>query len=154
MRDLKIILAPTDFSDTSAVAVTYATALAEAFEARLRLLHVVTPPALNSGGLELSGYSLPSLIDKLEQAAETRMKTLAAEAAPRVSVTRAARVGQPFVEILRYAREHAADLIVIGTHGRGPIEHLLLGSVAEQVVRASTCPVLTVRQPGHSFVMP
>jgi nucleotide-binding universal stress UspA family protein len=61
-------------------------------------------------------------------------------------------VGSPFFEIVRYAEEQQIDLIVIGTHGRGPIGHMLLGSVAEKVVRKSPCPVLTVRQPQHDFV--
>jgi len=154
MRDLQTILAPTDFSDTSALALDYATALAESFGASLHLLHVVEPAVLNPAGLELWGFPLASLIDQLELSAETRMAALGTEAEPRVPITRIARVGQPFVEILRYARDHAADLIVTGTHGRGAVEHLLLGSVAEQVVRAPTCPVLTVRLPGHRFVMP
>ena len=67
---------------------------------------------------------------------------------------RAIRVGHAFVEIIRYATDQAVDLIVMGTHGRGPVRHLLLGSVAEKVVRKARCPVLTVRQPGHAFVMP
>ena len=64
------------------------------------------------------------------------------------------RVGKPFVEIIHHARDHDVDLIVIGTHGRGAVQHALLGSVAEQVVRTSPCPVLTVRHPEHEFVMP
>ena len=63
-------------------------------------------------------------------------------------------VGTPFVEIIRYAREHEIDLIVMGTHGRGLIAHVLMGSVAEKVVRKAPCPVLTVRHPEHEFVMP
>ena len=59
-----------------------------------------------------------------------------------------------FVEIVRYAREKNIDLLVMGTHGRGPIAHMLLGSVAEKVVRKAPCPVLTVRHPEHEFVMP
>jgi universal stress protein A len=58
------------------------------------------------------------------------------------------QVGSPFQEIVRYAVEQAIDLIVIGTHGRGPIGHMLLGSVAEKVVRKAPCPVLTVREQG------
>jgi nucleotide-binding universal stress UspA family protein len=154
MRDLKTILAPTDFSDTSALALDYATELAQAFSARLHLLHVVEPAALYPAGLELWGYSLPSLIDQMELSAEKRLAALGTDADLPQPIARRARVGQPFVEILRYARDHAVDLIVLGTHGRGAVEHLLMGSVAERVVRASTCPVLTVRLPVHRFVMP
>jgi nucleotide-binding universal stress UspA family protein len=64
------------------------------------------------------------------------------------------KVGAPFVEILRYAKEQGIDLIVMGTDGRGPIVHMLIGSVAEKVVRKAPCPVLTVRHPQHEFVLP
>ena len=63
-------------------------------------------------------------------------------------------MGQPFVEIIRYAREKNVDVIVMGTHGRGAVAHMLLGSVTEQVVRMASCPVLTVRDPGHEFILP
>ena len=62
--------------------------------------------------------------------------------------------GTPFVEIVRTARAEGADLIIIGTHGRGAVAHALLGSVAEKVVRKAPCPVLTVRQGEHEFVAP
>ncbi|MBT4867638.1 MAG: universal stress protein, partial [Planctomycetaceae bacterium] len=62
--------------------------------------------------------------------------------------------GTPFVEIVRLAREEDVDLVVVGTHGRGAVAHMLLGSVAEKVVRKSPCPVLTVPQKGHTFSMP
>lgn len=62
--------------------------------------------------------------------------------------------GVPFVEIVRCARDREADLIVLGTHGRSGLAHLLIGSVAERVVRKAPCPVLTVKHPEHEFVMP
>ena len=62
--------------------------------------------------------------------------------------------GRPFVEIIRYAKEHEIDLIVIATHGHSGLTSMLLGSVTEKVVRKSPCPVLTVRTPGHEFKMP
>jgi nucleotide-binding universal stress UspA family protein len=63
-------------------------------------------------------------------------------------------VGRPFMEILGYAKDRHVDLIVIGTHGRSGLRHVLLGSVAERVVRKAPCPVLTIRHPEHDFVMP
>ena len=63
-------------------------------------------------------------------------------------------VGTPFVGIVRYARAHEDDQIVMGTHGRGAVQHLVLGSVAEQIVRQASCPVLTVRNPTHEFEAP
>ena len=71
-----------------------------------------------------------------------------------VQTVRATRVRHTFFEILQYATDNAINMIVMGTHGRGPVKHLLLGSVAEKVVRKAPCPVLTVREPGHEFVMP
>jgi nucleotide-binding universal stress UspA family protein len=62
--------------------------------------------------------------------------------------------GSPFVEIIRYARAENIDLIVMGSLGLGPVGHMLMGSVAEKVVRKAPCPVLTVRHPEHEFVMP
>ncbi len=62
--------------------------------------------------------------------------------------------GRPFLEIIRIAKERKSDLIVIGTHGRGALKQVLLGSVAEKVVRKAPCPVLSVRDPGHKFTMP
>jgi nucleotide-binding universal stress UspA family protein len=62
--------------------------------------------------------------------------------------------GAPYIEIVGYANDHAIDLIVMGTHGRGPVAHALMGSVAEKVVRNAPCPVLTVRHPEREFVMP
>ena len=74
--------------------------------------------------------------------------------AGKCNVTREVLMGHPFVEIIRYAREQDVDCIVLGTHGRSGLSHLLLGSVAERVVRKAPCPVLTVRHPEHEFVMP
>jgi nucleotide-binding universal stress UspA family protein len=69
-------------------------------------------------------------------------------------VVRAARVGAAFLEIIEYVREQEIDLVVIGTHGRSGLMHILMGSVAERIVRKSPCPVLTVKPEGHQFVMP
>ena len=72
----------------------------------------------------------------------------------KLSVTLVMRKGNPFLEVVRYARDQKMDLIVLGTHGRGAIAHVLMGSVAEKVVRKASCAVLTVRHPQHEFVMP
>ena len=100
---------------------------------------------------EASGIVVPDLLQTWEANAERQLAEL--DQADLKS-ERATSVGHPFVEIIRYAKANEIDLIVIGTHGRGPVKHLLLGSVAEKVVRKAPCPVLTVRQPGHTFVMP
>ena len=69
-------------------------------------------------------------------------------------VLRACGAAGPWAEIVRYAKEGGLDLIIVGTHGRGMLGHLLMGSVAEKVVRMAPCPVLTVRHPQHEFVLP
>ena len=148
---LERILAPTDFSDTAHHALGYARDLATQFKGTLHLLHVVPDPMSQPWAGEASGIVIPDLLKAWEADAQKRL----AELKPRdVSTERATRVGHAFVEIIRYARANEIDLIVMGTHGRGAVKHMLLGSVAERVVRKAPCPVLTVRHPGHTFVMP
>jgi nucleotide-binding universal stress UspA family protein len=156
MIALKNILVPTDFSDTSANAVRYAKAFAETFQASLHLLHVVeellvyawTPP---EGSIPLAA----DIRADLEVRTREQLHKLLTDAErERFHAHFLALTGSPFVEIVRYAKEQDIDLIIMGTHGRGPIAHMLMGSVAEKVVRKAPCPVLTVRHPEHEFVMP
>jgi nucleotide-binding universal stress UspA family protein len=153
MITLKTILVPTDFSAASEDAVQFGRALAETFGSTLHLLHVLEHPRLGKGGAERWGFSLTDLVTRLETAAEARMATLVSELGLTDTIERVAQVGEPFIEIIRYAREHEIGMVVMGTHGRGPVAHMLLGSVAEKVVRMAPCPVLTVRHPSHEFVM-
>ena len=151
MISLKKILVPTDFSACSDAALRYARALCEAFDAELHLLHVVQDPYTQPWAAEAFPTPLGEMLEQWQQQARDRLATLVPE--QETSRSRMATVvGSPFYEIVRYAEEQRIDLIVIGTHGRGPIGHMLLGSVAEKVVRKSPCPVLTVRQPQHEFV--
>jgi nucleotide-binding universal stress UspA family protein len=156
MITLKQILVPTDFSEPSDKAVRYAKALAEAFGGvTLHFLHVVDNAFVH--GWTSEGYvgALPEFRERLErQARETLDKLAAASELPRSAVRLATRVGHPVVEILRYAKEEAIDLVVLGTHGRSGLGHLLMGSVAERVVRTASCPVLTVHHPEREFVVP
>ena len=148
MIALKRILLCTDFSDYSAVATNYACALAEQFDAELHLLHVVRDI--------MSVEPLPgSYLEDLEkEAIGSLTKVLDPKWEKGRRVTLATRLGPPFLEIIRYAKAHEIDLIVIGTHGRSAMMHVLIGSVAERVVRKAPCPVLTVRPGEHQFVMP
>lgn len=152
MIDIKHILVPTDFSEQGLTALKYAVAFADRFGAGVDLLHVIEP--IPPGAL-LSYMPAQELKDDMQAAAEKQMEELHKEwddyAFP---VRRLIVEGHPFVEIIRQAREGKADLIVMGTHGRGAIAHMLLGSVAEKVVRKAPCPVLTVRDPEHKFVHP
>ena len=152
MIALKKILVPTDFSECSAAAVSYGRALATAFGAELHLLHVVQDPYTQPWAAEAFPAPLGDLLQEWEQQAEARLKTLIPETERATSIA-ATVIGSPFYEIVRYAAEHNVDLIVIGTHGRGPLGHMLLGSVAEKVVRKAPCPVLTVRQAQQPAVV-
>jgi len=156
MIKLNRILVPTDFSDNSRLALEYAAALGERFESELHLLHVlhdVLSSVAPEPGLVLA--SAGDYVRELRESAEGAMQKLV-ESKPLAGkkVVRRVREGQPFVEIIRYARDQSIDLIVIGTHGRTGLAHVLMGSVAERVVRKAGCPVLTVRPAGHQFVMP
>jgi nucleotide-binding universal stress UspA family protein len=151
MISLKTILVPTDFSECSEAALRYGRALATSFGCTLHLLHVVQDPYTQPWAADAFPAPLGVLLDQWQEQARTRL----AESIPeeeRARVVIATQIGSPFLEILRYASEESVDLIVIGTHGRGPIGHMLLGSVAERVVRRAPCPVLTVRHPQHEFV--
>lgn len=154
MIQLKRILVPTDFSEPSGAALKYAKALADAFGASIHLLHVMEDPFINAPISE--GYVPPAhLFEEFERAARARLEeVLTTEEQAKYRAERVLKSGTPFVEIVRYARNAEIDLIVMGTHGRGPIAHMLMGNVAEKVVRKASCPVLTVRHPQHEFVMP
>lgn len=153
MWNLKIIVVPVDFSETSDTALTHARDLAAKFQCSLHLLHVVQDPYTQPWGAEAYGVSLPNLLQEMERNAKVRLDSLI-PASDELQVIKVVKVGSPFVEIVRYAADQKADLIVMGTHGRGAVAHMFLGSVAEKVVRKAGCPVLTVRQPGHEFVQP
>jgi nucleotide-binding universal stress UspA family protein len=144
MIAIRKILVPTDFSDCSADAERYGRGLAEAFGASLHLLHVVQDPYTQPWAAEAFPAPLGDLLAQWEEQARRRILEGLPEAA-RANATVVTQIGSPFLEIVRYAQEQQIDLIVIGTHGRGPIGHMLLGSVAEKVVRKAPCPVLTVR---------
>jgi nucleotide-binding universal stress UspA family protein len=155
MLAIKTILVPTDFSEASETAVKYAKALAEAFGSSIHVVHVLEDLLAHAWAAEVYVASMPSLREEIEKEATARLGAMATdEERQRLNVTTALVAGNPFLEIIRYARAHGVDLIVIGTHGRGPIAHMLLGSVAEKVVRKAPCPVLTVRPAQHEFVMP
>ncbi len=150
MITLERILLPTDFSECSARARSYACELARRFTAEVHLLHVASP-------ITVPGYVGP-LPEELLRAEENARRELDEWDDPSFeqakAVVRSVLTGTPFVEIVRYARERNVDLIVMGTHGRSGLTQALIGSVAEKVVRKAPCPVLTVRPEGHQFVMP
>lgn len=155
MIDFKRILFPTDFSENSRAAQNYACELAERFGSELHVLHVLPEPTVLAP--EPGAMFVPPEVFSVEQAdsAVRAMKQLfdAKWLAGR-SIVWTAKQGPAYVEILRYAKEKAVDLIVLGTHGRTGLAHVFLGSVAERVVRMAPCPVLAIRMPGYKFEMP
>ena len=141
------ILWPTDFSALASAALPHAMDLAADAGAELVLLHVLTPP-LAYAGPDIPGALWGELQRKNRAAAREELRRLAAQVrGPNVRVHAVLAEGVPFDQILRVARRLRCDLIVLATHGRTGLSHMLLGSVAENVVRRATCPVLTVRPP-------
>jgi nucleotide-binding universal stress UspA family protein len=139
------ILVPTDFGEPAQAALKWATTLAREFDSRLFLLHVVPEPMAYPWGTELSSLPLNEILMQSEEAARQRLGELARETGlPADRVTTEAVVGTPVDRVIATVKDEKIDLVVVGTHGRGPVGHLLLGSVAERVVRRSPVPVLTV----------
>jgi nucleotide-binding universal stress UspA family protein len=148
MPSIRSILVPVDFSDCSAEVVEHAAELARGLGAQLRVLHVVDPP----GGIALDtpleigqdGRDTQTVIEYLADDAEQRLPRYL-EQLDNVSVQSMVRIGPPADTIVDAADEIGADLIVMGTHGRTGLAHMLLGSVAEQVLRRTRRPVVTIR---------
>jgi nucleotide-binding universal stress UspA family protein len=138
---IKCILHPTDFSQRAEYAFKLACSLARDHGAKLVLLHVIPLPAAAYGDT-LTGVAVQSY---MEQAKEAMGKIVIPD--PKLSVERRMVEGDAVQGILDCAKEVKADLIVLGTHGRTGLGRLLMGSVAEQVLRKAACPVLTIKQP-------
>lgn len=152
MIEIKKVLVPTDFSETSQAATKYAVELAKKFNAKIYLLNVIEDPIVYMPMFE--SYALPPKED-FESFSETRLDNwILDEDKGDLEIETKWIHGNPFVDILRFAKQEAVDLIVVGTHGHSFAAHLLLGSVAEKVVRKASCPVLTVRPEGHQFIHP
>ena len=148
MVKVRTILVPTDFSEPADAAWNYARGLAERFGSRLHLLHVIShqPFAYDPWGTDNITLRVADLLKETQAGVD---KALAARV-PRGRLGRRTRteaaIGAPVDRILQAIRATRADLVVMGTHGRGVVGHMLLGSVAERVVRQSPVPVLTIRK--------
>lgn len=142
---IRKILCPVDFSTSGDYAFQYALAVAAAHRAAVELLYVTEVSAYgeNDDGKD-RGYD-----ESFEDSLRTRLIEMTASADTNVQITTNLAAGVPYIEIINRAKTLPADLIVLGTHGRTGLKHLLIGSVAERVVRTSSCPVLTVRHPDH-----
>lgn len=149
---LRRILVPLDFSDTAKKALQYAVPFGAAFDAEVRLLHVIQPYSVP---IEL-GYLPPEWAESQQRfvdvAREELDKLCTREVGGRARAQVEVREGVPWQEIIAAAHDNHADLIILATHGRTGLSHVLLGSVAERVVRHAPCPVLVVREPERDFV--
>jgi nucleotide-binding universal stress UspA family protein len=143
MKPITRILVPTDFSDCATRALEYAIELASKLSASIVLLHVYLPPVVYMpDGIWALPQGAPNVHDKLRAALEALAARTRQAASRPVEIALAE--GDPAKEIVKAATDYACDLIVIGTHGRTGLSHLVLGSVAEKVVQRGHCPVLTV----------
>ena len=138
------ILVPTDFSADADAAFRYALGLARAFNAHIHLLHVVDDP-LSAGmwASEIYTVQIAGLQVDVVREAERRLEQSVPPGLEKISTE--VQVGNPMRQILDTARERGTDLIVMGTHGRTGIAHVVMGSVAERVLRHAPCPVLAMR---------
>ncbi len=136
------ILFPTDFSEAANAAIGTATSLAREAGAMLVILHTEEPPMAYGGGELYYGIEEPQRDDLF------RMLHDVVPTDPTVPYVHRMVTGDPARSIVQVAEEEGVDLIVMGTHGRGGINRLLMGSVAEAVVRRAKCPVLTLKEPA------
>ena len=147
---LKRILVPIDFSDCAKKALRYAIPLAKEHEASITLLYVV-PPDYAVG--EYGGIAYTTLHEEARTTGERELAAFAVdEVRSEVPADTLVRSGSPAFEIIEAAKALPADVIVISTHGRTGLKHVLLGSVTENVVRHAPCPVLVVREREHEFI--
>lgn len=145
---INTILVPTDFSELSNEAVDYAFSMAKRIGAKMVFMHTLEwpdhpdemTPMADEGYAFMKDRGNAMLHDLVEQAGKEGLEASALLAD-----------GVPFVEIIQGARQHNADLIIMGTHGRTGFSHVMMGSQAEKVVRLAPCPVLTIKSPQHVF---
>lgn len=155
MINIKKVLIPTDFSEFGEQALIYGCEFAKRFDAELHLLNVVQDAVAMFPEPNMMGTSMNDLVADMQHLAKKQLEEMPnLPGIEELKIVREVRVGPAFLEIIRYANKAEIDLIVIGTHGRTGIKHMLLGSVAEKVVRKAPCPVLTVSHPEREFVMP
>ena len=146
MATIKKILIPTDGSDTSKEAMAYAAALAKSFQASVTLLIVADDQYLDwLGPAHFTIEMMKQIEENSVEQARRVLDELEIDASLK-DVKKVVRRGVPFQEIVDCAKNEQMDMIVMGTHGRKGVSHMMMGSVAEKVVRLARCPVLTVKK--------
>jgi nucleotide-binding universal stress UspA family protein len=146
---IREILVPTDFSLPSDHAVACARTMAAGFAATIHLVHVLEEPFVTPGAYQFHLPDTPARREERYQQAQRRLTRIAGKLNDHGMLTTVeVRGGIAVDEIVKAAVDYGADLVVMGTHGRQGLQHLLVGSVAEQVIRRASCPVVTVRDSG------
>ena len=143
------ILVPVDFSECGQTAVRYALGMASQFEAVVTLIHVVEQ-IIYPGDWMYPPLAMSDFAAEKREVVLRKMESLVHE--PRANVKYVVRVGRAWQEVTELAKEMSADLLVIATHGYTGLKHVLLGSVAEKIIRHAPCPVLTVRPEERDFL--
>src|SRR5512133_1988517 len=150
MKPFDKILIAIDFSENSEHAFEYAMTLAKQFQAELTILHVINEP-VDLRGFYVPHISFEQLEKEIEEGAQKMMEQFCqARMGDFTNYQTAIVTGLPNEEIIRNAADTGASLIVLGTHGRTGLDHIIFGSTAERVVRSAACPVLTIRMPGKA----
>jgi universal stress protein A len=152
---MSVIVVPTDFSELAASALPLARRMADALDAEIHCLHIVRDVPYYEGIDVILADSLPT-VDEINSKSEQKLAAYVKSALPDYGdrAVPVVRIGTPFIQIIRYAREMHAQMIVISTHGHTGLKHVLLGSTTEAVVRQADCPVLSARSPEMEFVKP
>lgn len=149
----KKILCPVDFSEFTDQILAHAVSIAKRFDSELHLIHVI--PNLNYF-TPYESFLTPENLVAIERNIEGEVGRDFDKIMKKIDYPfkRIIKTGVTFIEIIDYIKDQGIDLVVMGTHGRSGIEHILIGSVAEKVVRKSPCPVLTIRPKDKTFKMP
>ena len=145
--NVKNILVPVDYSHSGDAAIAYAVSLGKEYEAEIHFVHVCEPPYVDGGFAGTPGADQVPPAEIRE--AETQLESIMPSGD--VRCRRKVLIGTPADELVGYAKDNSIDLVVMGTHGRSGLGRLLMGSVAEGVVRRSPCPVLTIKQPSDKL---
>jgi len=148
---LKRILVPVDFSENSKKALRYALPLASQYKGGIVVMYVVEPAVFPSD-FGFGQMSFPDVEKEMFEKAEQELKQLIEDLKTNVSIAPVVKSGIPFVEVTTYADQENIDLIILATHGRTGVEHILFGSTAEKIIRKAPCPVLVVRAEEHEFI--
>jgi nucleotide-binding universal stress UspA family protein len=150
---LNNVLVAVDFGETSRSALTYGVNLSRAFGGRLHVIHVADVIPTSASQFYPEGPGDPE--GKARELAAHQLQAVLAAAGVAPNTASTVRVSSsPAAEVCGHAKDIHADLIIVGTHGRSGVSRLLMGSVAERVVRSAPCPVLVVRPNEHEFVVP